>query len=46
MTDLLHHNYAAKPIGVSEYRILPELPQELHGLLPEPENIARLVGDL
>ena len=37
---------AAKPIGVAEYRILPALPQELHGLLPEPEDIARLMEDL
>lgn len=37
---------AAKPIGVAEYRIVPALPQELHGLLPEPEDIARLMEDL
>lgn len=37
---------AAKPIGVAEYRILPELPRELHGLLPEPADIVRLMEDL
>jgi predicted nuclease of restriction endonuclease-like (RecB) superfamily len=37
---------AAKPIGVAEYRILPELPRELRGLLPEPADIARLMEDL
>jgi len=36
----------AKPIGVAEYRILPTLPQELQGLLPAPEDIAGLMGDL
>ena len=35
-----------KPIGVAEYRILPQLPQELRGLLPDPEDIARLIEDL
>ncbi len=37
---------SAKPIGGAEYRILPALPQELHGLLPEPEDITRLMEDL
>lgn len=36
----------AKPIGVAAYRILPTLPQELQGLLPAPEDIARLMEDL
>lgn len=36
---------AAKPIGVAEYHILPALPQELQGLLPEPDDIARLLED-
>ncbi len=37
---------SAKPIGVAEYRVLPALPQELRGLLPEPEEISRLMDDL
>lgn len=37
---------ATRPIGVAEYHIVPALPQELHGLLPEPEDIARLMEDL
>jgi len=32
-----------KPIGVASYRIVRTLPQELRGLLPSPEQIARLL---
>ena len=32
-----------KPIGVASYRILNTLPQELRGILPSPEQIARLL---
>ncbi len=37
---------SAKPIGVAEYCIVPTLPKELEGLLPAPEDIARLMEDL
>jgi len=32
-----------KPIGVSQYKIISELPNELKGELPEPEQIAKLL---
>ena len=32
-----------KPIGVSQYKITSELPNELKGELPEPEQIAKLL---
>jgi len=32
-----------KPIGVSTYRIVSELPKELQGLLPSPEQVAKLL---
>lgn len=32
-----------KPIGVSQYKIISELPDELKGELPEPEQIAKLL---
>ena len=35
-----------KPIGVASYRILNTLPQELRGILPSPEQIARLLEGL
>ncbi len=34
---------ARKPIGVATYRIVKRLPKELKGLLPEPEEIAKLL---
>jgi hypothetical protein len=34
-----------KPIGVSQYKIISELPQELKGELPEPEQIAKLLRE-
>jgi predicted nuclease of restriction endonuclease-like (RecB) superfamily len=34
-----------KPIGVSQYKISSELPEELKGELPEPEQIARLLRE-
>lgn len=33
-----------KPIGVATYRIVSTLPEELKGLLPSPEQVARLLG--
>ncbi len=32
-----------KPIGVSTYRIVSRLPKELQGLLPSPEQVAKLL---
>jgi predicted nuclease of restriction endonuclease-like (RecB) superfamily len=32
-----------KPIGVSTYRIVSTLPKELQGLLPSPEQVAKLL---
>jgi len=37
---------ARRPIGVSTYRVLTELPQDLKGLLPAPEQIARLLNEV
>jgi predicted nuclease of restriction endonuclease-like (RecB) superfamily len=34
-----------KPIGVSQYKISSELPEELKGELPEPEQIVRLLRE-
>ena len=34
---------AQKPIGVATYRIVKQLPKELRGQLPSPEEIARLL---
>lgn len=34
-----------KPIGVSQYKIISELPNELKGELPEPEQIAKLLRE-
>ncbi|MEK7728352.1 MAG: PDDEXK nuclease domain-containing protein [candidate division KSB1 bacterium] len=35
-----------KPIGVSTYRIVSKLPKELQGLLPSPEQVAKLLEDV
>lgn len=35
-----------KPIGVATYRIVRQLPGELKGQLPDPEEIARLFEDM
>jgi predicted nuclease of restriction endonuclease-like (RecB) superfamily len=32
-----------KPIGISQYKIISELPNELKGELPDPEQIAKLL---
>ena len=32
-----------KPIGVATYRIVSTLPEELKGLLPSPEQVAKLL---
>lgn len=37
---------ADKPIGVSTYRVVSALPQELRGELPAPEEIAKLLADV
>ncbi|HMS42250.1 MAG TPA: PDDEXK nuclease domain-containing protein [Pyrinomonadaceae bacterium] len=34
-----------KPIGISQYKISSELPEELKGELPEPEQIAKLLRE-
>ncbi|CAN5496744.1 hypothetical protein BH24GEM3_BH24GEM3_18530 [soil metagenome] len=34
---------ASKPIGVATYRLVSELPQELRGQLPAPEQVAKLL---
>jgi predicted nuclease of restriction endonuclease-like (RecB) superfamily len=36
---------ARKPIGVATYRIVKQLPKELKGQLPDPEEIAKLLED-
>ena len=36
---------AKKPIGVAAYRIVKRLPKELKGMLPAPEEIAKLLED-
>ena len=33
-----------RPVGVSEYRLTPELPQELRGELPSPEELVKALG--
>ena len=35
-----------KPIGVSQYRVVSNLPADLRGQLPDPEQIAELLKDL
>ncbi|NOQ37528.1 DUF1016 family protein [archaeon] len=35
-----------RPIGIAEYRIIQDLPEELKGKLPEPKDIAKLLKDL
>ena len=37
---------AKKPIGVATYRIVKQLPRELKGQLPAPEEIGRLLEDV
>jgi hypothetical protein len=32
-----------KPIGVASYRVVSQLPPELRGQLPAPEQVARLM---
>ncbi len=34
---------ARKPIGVATYRTVKRLPKELRGMLPAPEEIAKLL---
>ncbi|GAB7078926.1 hypothetical protein JCM14635_05990 [Megalodesulfovibrio paquesii] len=34
---------ARKPIGVATYRILKQLPDDLKGQLPSPQEIGRLL---
>lgn len=34
---------SSAPIGVSEYRTADELPEEMRGILPTPEDIAKRV---
>ena len=35
-----------RPIGIAEYRIVKNLPEELKGRFPEPKKIAKLLKDL
>ena len=48
--DSLEVEYAlrtsTKPIGVAEYQLLPELPENLVGLLPSPDEIKARLGNL
>jgi len=37
---------ARRPIGVSTYRVLTAVPEDLKGLLPAPEQIARLLKEV
>ena len=37
---------SSRPIGVASYRVVRELPEELKGQLPEPEQVARLLEGL
>ena len=37
---------ARKPIGVATYQIVKQLPEELKGQLPSPQEIARLLDDI
>ena len=37
---------ARKPIGVATYQIVKQLPEELKGQLPSPQEIARLLADI
>jgi len=37
---------ARKPIGVATYRVVSQLPEELQGMLPAPEDIARLLEEI
>lgn len=37
---------SGKPIGVATYRMVRQLPKELNGLLPGPEEIAKLLEDV
>ena len=34
------------PLGVSEYRMTKRLPEDLKGLLPSPEQVERLIGEI
>jgi len=36
---------SSRPIGVAAYRMVSSLPEELSGQLPEPEQVALLMGD-
>ncbi len=48
--DSLEVEYAlrisSKPIGVAEYQLLPELPENLVGLLPTPQELKENLGNL
>lgn len=37
---------SAKPIGVAEYRVSPELPDEWQGQIPNPEQLERLLQEV
>ena len=37
---------AGRPIGVATYRIVSELPRELEGQLPGPDEISRLLEEI
>ena len=37
---------AKRPIGVSTYRVLTSVPDDLKGLLPAPEQIAKLLQEV
>jgi len=37
---------ARRPIGVSTYRVLTDVPEDMKGLLPAPEQIAKLLNEV
>jgi len=37
---------SAKPIGVAEYRVSPQLPDEWLGQIPDPEQIEKLLQEV
>ena len=37
---------SAKPIGVAEYRVSPQLPDEWLGQIPDPEQLEKLLQEV
>lgn len=36
---------ANKPIGVAEYQLTGDLPKELNGVLPTPQDLRNMIGN-